>query len=174
MNKETELRNLALTLVEEFYENQGQGILNSLNKRTYGNLSSDKDKVLESIRESLSEFQDENGNEMTEEDKDTVLSFVNKEIWGYGLIDELIHDKTISDIKIHDAKHIRIKREGKRESCEISFPSEEAYERFVTRLLERNKVNLGTANAIQTFTDADQEDFILRLAVISGLLIVWL
>ena len=86
MNKETELRNLALTLVEEFYENQGQGILNSLNKRTYGNLSSDKDKVLESIRESLSEFQDENGNEMTEEDKDTVLSFVNKEIWGYGLI----------------------------------------------------------------------------------------
>lgn len=172
MNRETELRTLALTLVEEFYENQGQGVLNNLNKRTYGNLSSDKDKVLQSIRESLSDFQDENGNEMTEEDKDLVLSFVNKEIWGYGLIDELIHDKTISDIKIHDANHIRIKREGKRESSAITFPSEESYERFVTRLLERNKVNLGTANAIQTFTDADQDDFILRLAVISGLLIV--
>lgn len=89
MNRETELRTLALTLVEEFYENQGQGVLNNLNKRTYGNLSSDKDKVLQSIRESLSDFQDENGNEMTEEDKDMVLSFVNKEIWGYGLIDEL-------------------------------------------------------------------------------------
>ena len=38
--------------------------------------------------------------------------------------------------------------------------------------LKENKVNLGTANAIQTFTDADQEDFILRLAVIGGLLIV--
>ena len=172
MNRETELRTLALTLVEEFYENQGQGVLNNLNKRTYGNLSSDKDKVLQSIRESLSDFQDENGNEMTEEDKDMVLSFVNKEIWGYGLIDELIHDKSISDIKIHDANHIRIKREGKRESSTITFPSEESYERFVTRLLERNKVNLGTANAIQTFTDADQDDFILRLAVISGLLIV--
>ena len=172
MNRETELRTLALTLVEEFYENQGQGVLNNLNKRTYGNLSSDKDKVLQSIRESLSDFQDENGNEMTEEDKDLVLSFVNKEILGYGLIDELIHDKTISDIKIHDANHIRIKREGKRESSAITFPSEESYERFVTRLLERNKVNLGTANAIQTFTDADQDDFILRLAVISGLLIV--
>ena len=70
MNRETELRTLALTLVEEFYENQGQGVLNNLNKRTYGNLSSDKDKVLQSIRESLSDFQDENGNEMTEEDKD--------------------------------------------------------------------------------------------------------
>jgi pilus assembly protein CpaF len=127
---------------------------------------------LQSIRESLSDFQDENGNEMTEEDKDLVLSFVNKEIWGYGLIDELIHDKTISDIKIHDANRIRIKREGKRESSTITFPSEESYERFVTRLLERNKVNLGTANAIQTFTDAEQDGFILRLAVISGLLIV--
>ena len=157
MNRETELRSLALSLVDEFYESQGQGVLNNLNKRTYGNLSSDKDKVLESIRESLSDFQDEEGNEMTEEEKTEVISFVNTEIWGYGLIDELIHDKTISDIKIHDENHIRIKREGKRESTDIHFPSKAAYESFVTRLLERNKVNLGTANAIQTFTDADQE-----------------
>ncbi|MBR9945691.1 CpaF family protein [Clostridiaceae bacterium Marseille-Q4145] len=172
MSRETELRNLALSLVDEFYENQGQGILNSLNKRTYGNLSSDREAVLTSIGESLSEYQDEDGNEMTAEEKAAALSFVKKEIWGYGLIDDLIHDKTISDIKIHDAGHIRIKREGRRETSNLDFPSEAAYQSFVTRLLERNKVNLGTANAIQTFTDAEQEDFILRLAVISGLLIV--
>ena len=172
MSRETELRNLALSLVDEFYENQGQGILNNLNKRTYGNLSSDREAVLASIEESLSEYQDEEGNEMTAEEKAAALSFVKKEIWGYGLIDDLIHDKTISDIKIHDAGHIRIKREGRRETSNLAFPSEAAYQSFVTRLLERNKVNLGTANAIQTFTDAEQEDFILRLAVISGLLIV--
>lgn len=172
MSRETELRNLALSLVDEFYENQGQGILNNLNKRTYGNLSSDREAVLASIGESLSDYQDEDGNEMTAEEKVAALSFVKKEIWGYGLIDDLIHDKTISDIKIHDAGHIRIKREGRRETSNLAFPSEAAYQSFVTRLLERNKVNLGTANAIQTFTDAEQEDFILRLAVISGLLIV--
>ena len=172
MSRETELRNLALSLVDEFYENQGQGILNNLNKRTYGNLSSDREAVLASIEESLSEYQDEEGNEMTAEERAAALSFVKKEIWGYGLIDDLIHDKTISDIKIHDAGHIRIKREGRRETSNLAFPSEAAYQSFVTRLLERNKVNLGTANAIQTFTDAEQEDFILRLAVISGLLIV--
>lgn len=172
MSRETELRNLALSLVDEFYENQGQGILNNLNKRTYGNLSSDREAVLTSIGESLSEYHDEDGNEMTAEEKAAALSFVKKEIWGYGLIDDLIHDKTISDIKIHDAGHIRIKREGRRETSNLAFPSEAAYQSFVTRLLERNKVNLGTANAIQTFTDAEQEDFILRLAVISGLLIV--
>ena len=172
MSRETELRNLALSLVDEFYENQGQGILNNLNKRTYGNLSSDREAVLTSIGESLSEYQDEDGNEMTAEEKAAALSFVKKEIWGYGLIDDLIHDKTISDIKIRDAGHIRIKREGRRETSNLAFPSEATYQSFVTRLLERNKVNLGTANAIQTFTDAEQEDFILRLAVISGLLIV--
>lgn len=172
MSRETELRNLALSLVDEFYENQGQGILNNLNKRTYGNLSSDREAVLTSIGESLSEYQDEDGNEMTAEERAAALSFVKKEIWGYGLIDDLIHDKTISDIKIHDAGHIRIKREGRRETSNLAFPSEAAYQSFVTRLLERNKVNLGTANAIQTFTDAEQENFILRLAVISGLLVV--
>lgn len=114
MSKEMELRSLALTLVDEFYENQGQGVLNNLNKRTYGNLSSDKEAVLSGIRDSLLDYQDENGNEMTMEDKEAVISIVKKEIWGYGLIDELIHDKTISDIKIHDAGHIRIKGRKKR------------------------------------------------------------
>ncbi len=172
MKREDELRALALSLVDEFYENQGQGVLSNLNRRTYGKLSSGKESVLSGIRESLSDFQDENGNAMSDEDKDMVISIVNKEIWGYGIIDELIHDKSISDIKIHNAGNIRIKREGRRETSDITFPTEAAYESFVTRLLERNKVNLGTANAIQTFTDSDQEDFILRLAVINGMLIV--
>ena len=41
--------------------------------------------------------------------------------------------------------------------------------RFITKILERNKVNLGTANAIQTFTDSDQSDFILRITVLSAI-----
>ena len=172
MNKNEDIRNLALSLVDEFYENQGQGLLSSLNKRSYGELSSDKDSILKKIGDGLSDYTDEDGNPVSEDEKVEILSIVRKEIWGYGIIDDLIHDKTISDIKIFDENHIRIKREGKRESVNIRFPSRKAYESFVTRLLERNKVNLGSANAIQTFTDAEQSDYILRLAVISGLLIV--
>lgn len=172
MSNEKDLKVLAETLVEEFYEKQGAGVLKNLNKRTYGNLVSGREDVLKGIMDSLSEYTDENGEEISKEDKEKVIHLVDKEIWGYGIIDDLIHDKTISDIKIHNAGNIRIKRNGKREDAGITFPSEKAYLGFVTRLLERNKVNLGTANAIQTFTDADQEDFILRLAVIGGLLIV--
>lgn len=172
MSNKKDLQALAENLVEEFYETQGAGVLKNLNKRTYGNLISGREDVLNSIRESLSEYTDEEGQEIGEEEKGEILHLVDREIWGYGIIDDLIHDKSISDIKIHNAENIRIKRNGKREGSDITFPSEGAYKSFVTRLLERNKVNLGTANAIQTFTDADQEDFILRLAVIGGLLIV--
>ncbi len=172
MTKKDELMALANSLVDEFYLTQGAGVLNNLNKRTYGNIKSGRDEILKAIEEELPNYRDEMGNEISDEDKKEVLSLVNKGLWGYGIIDDLIHDKTISDIKIHDAKHIRIKRNGKRYDAGITFQNEEEYQSFVTRLLERNKVNLGTANAIQTFTDADQDDFILRLAVISGLLIV--
>jgi len=50
------------------------------------------------------------------------------------------------------------------------FESDKAYLKFVSKLLERNKINLGTANAIQTFTDTSLDDFILRITVISALL----
>lgn len=172
MSNKKDLQALAETLVEEFYETQGAGVLKNLNKRTYGNLINGREDVLNSMKESLSDYTDEEGKEIGEKEKEEILHLVDREIWGYGIIDDLIHDKSISDIKIHNAENIRIKRNGKREGSDITFPSEGAYKSFVTRLLERNKVNLGTANAIQTFTDADQEDFILRLAVIGGLLIV--
>ena len=172
MSNKKDLQALAENLVEEFYETQGAGVLKNLNKRTYGNLINGREDVLNSIKESLSDYTDEEGHEIGEKEKEEILHLVDREIWGYGIIDDLIHDKSISDIKIHNAENIRIKRNGKREGSDITFPSEGAYKSFVTRLLERNKVNLGTANAIQTFTDADQEDFILRLAVIGGLLIV--
>ena len=172
MSNKKDLQALAENLVEEFYETQGAGVLKNLNKRTYGNLINGREDVLNSMKESLSDYTDEEGKEIGEKEKEEILHLVDREIWGYGIIDDLIHDKSISDIKIHNAENIRIKRNGKREGSDITFPSEGAYKSFVTRLLERNKVNLGTANAIQTFTDADQEDFILRLAVIGGLLIV--
>lgn len=166
------LQRLSYSLVDDFYEHQGERVLSNLNKRTYGNLATGRDAVLSSIRENLLDYDVLGEEALTEADRNEVLSLVKKDLFGYGVIDSLIHDKTISDIKIHAASGIRIKREGKRFGSDTIFPTDRAYETFVTRLLERNKVNLGTANAIQTFTDAAQDDFILRLTVLSGLLIV--
>ena len=161
---------LATKLVDEFYKKQNAGLLANLSKRNYEELSASKEKVKETLRKELSEYVDSDGREMTEEEKDLVLEFVRKEMWGYGIIDDLIHDPDISDIKTYSAKNVRIKKKGKRYEGEVEFEDNKTYNVFVTRLLERNKINLGTANAIQTFTDMNQEGFILRITAISGLL----
>lgn len=73
------------------------------------------------MKESLSDYTDEEGKEIGEKEKEEILHLVDREIWGYGIIDDLIHDKSISDIKIHNAENIRIKRNGKER--EVTLPS---------------------------------------------------
>ena len=50
MSNKKDLQALAETLVEEFYETQGAGVLKNLNKRTYGNLINGREDVLNSIK----------------------------------------------------------------------------------------------------------------------------
>ena len=161
---------LANLLVEEFYKKQSAGLLSNLNKRNVDELSVSREKILREIREQLSEYQSEGGATITEEEKDMVMELIDRELWGYGLIDPFIHEADISDIKIYGAKRVMGKEVGQRIPLPVEFDSEKVYLKFVSKLLERNKINLGTANAIQTFTDTSLDDFILRITVISALL----
>ena len=161
---------LANLLVEEFYKKQSAGLLSNLNKRNVDELSVSREKILREIREQLSEYQSEGGATITEEEKDMVMELIDWELWGYGIIDPFIHEADISDIKIYGAKRVMGKEVGQRIPLPVEFDSEKVYLKFVSKLLERNKINLGTANAIQTFTDTSLDDFILRITVISALL----
>ena len=161
---------LANLLVEEFYKKQSAGLLSNLNKRNVDELSVSREKILREIREQLSEYQSEGGAAITEEEKDMVMELIDRELWGYGIIDPFIHEADISDIKIYGAKRVMGKEVGQRIPLPVEFDSEKVYLKFVSKLLERNKINLGTANAIQTFTDTSLDDFILRITVISALL----
>ena len=161
---------LANLLVEEFYKKQSAGLLSNLNKRNVDELSVSREKILREIREQLSEYQSEGGATITEEEKDMVMELIDRELWGYGIIDPFIHEADISDIKIYGAKRVMGKEVGQRIPLPVEFDSEKVYLKFVSKLLERNKINLGTANAIQTFTDTSLDDFILRITVISALL----
>lgn len=161
---------LANLLVEEFYKKQSAGLLSNLNKRNVDELSVSREKILKDIREQLGEYQSEGGAAITEEEKDMVMELIDRELWGYGIIDPFIHEADISDIKIYGAKRVMGKGVGQRIPLPVEFDSEKVYLKFVSKLLERNKINLGTANAIQTFTDTSLDDFILRITVISALL----
>lgn len=170
MEQLNDLEYLAKKLVEDYYKKQNAGLLANLSKKKYEELSVSREKIKEALRLELSDYVDAGGNDITEEQKDMVLELVRRQLWGYGVVDELIHDPDISDIKTYSANQIRAKKKGKRIGTTVRFLDNDDYMVFVTRLLERNKINLGTANAIQTFTDATQEDFILRITAISGLL----
>ena len=164
------IKELANHLVDELYATQNARVLANLSKHKFDEVFVSRESILEQIKKQLSEYVNEDGSELTNEQKEQVLLQVRKEMWGYGIIDELIRDKEISDIKLHGFDSIRVKKKGKRFDSGIIFESREAYTTFVTRLLERNRVNLGTANAIQTFTDSTQDGFVLRITAVSGLL----
>lgn len=169
-NSNLGIKELALRLVDELYREQNTAVFANLSKRNFEELFLSRDTLMKRVMQKLEEYENADGTELTEKQKEAVLLQVRKEMWGYGLLDELIHDKDISDIKLHGYDRVLIKKWGKRYKTDISFESHENYTNFVTRILERNKVNLGTANAIQTFTDNSQSDFVLRITAVSGLL----
>ncbi|MBL4932278.1 ATPase, T2SS/T4P/T4SS family [Clostridium paridis] len=91
--------------------------------------------------------------------------FINY-IWGYHILDELINDKDITDIKVLSKDIVRVKKFGKRYTSNVKFSSTEELDRFIRIVAIKNKVNLSYINAIQTFTDKDtNKDFILRLNI---------
>ena len=164
------VKELANHLVDELYTKQNARVYANLSKRNFEELFVSRERLMDHIKKQLSGYVNADRSELTDEQKEEVLLQVRKEMWGYGILDELIHDKEISDIKLHGYNSIRINKKGKRFDSGITFENPDSYINFVTRLLERNRVNLGTANAIQTFTDSTQEDFILRITAVSGLL----
>jgi len=171
MIKEIEIYGeLAKLICEEFQKKQGAALLANLTKKKTDALDVSKEKILSEVRTELMDYVDEDGNPLTEEEKELVVDLVRKDIWGYGVVDGLIHDKDISDIKLYNYNNIQIKRLGKRSGTKEHFADEKDYSRFVTKVLERNKINLGTANSIQTFTDSGQDDFILRITIFSDFL----
>ncbi len=169
MPEEAYLR-LAQELVEEVHADKRVDLIANLEMRSLVELGLSQEMHLGYLRAKLGAYTTEDGRPMSEGQKEHVLAIVRNELWGYGILDDLIRNQDVSDIKLYCAKNIRQKATGRRLPTGVAFESEQAYRSFVTRLLERNRVNLGTANAIQTFTDKSQEDFILRITVISELL----
>ena len=74
-------------------------------------------------------------------------------MWSYDVLDELIDDPTISDIKCISWDIVRIKRQGKRMTSDVKFRSKEHYNRFVEHAAIKNKVSISDQNALQNFVD---------------------
>lgn len=95
-----------------------------------------------------------------------IIEKLSKYMWGYYILEDLINDKTISDIKVLSYDNIRIKRLGERLDSGVAFKDQKDYERFVNLVATKNQINISNINAIQTFTDKiNNEDNILRFNI---------
>ncbi|MFI3238099.1 MAG: ATPase, T2SS/T4P/T4SS family [Lachnospiraceae bacterium] len=85
---------------------------------------------------------------------------------GYHILDSLIMDREISDIKVLSFEHIRVKRLGKREDSEVRFKTVQEFRQFVEFVAAKNQVSISRAHAMQSFTDkSSNADFILRFNI---------
>lgn len=96
----------------------------------------------------------------------SILDEFSKYLWGYYVLEPLICNQNISDIKCISHNQIRIKENGKRKDSNIKFINEKDYKQFVQFVAAKNRTNLSDMNAVQTFTDKDSNpDFILRFTI---------
>lgn len=107
---------------------------------------------------------------LEESDINDIVYLVDKALWGFGIIDDLIMDPDISDIRLISEDKIRVKKMGKRYPTNLRFSSKEDYEKYIEFITNRNDTNMSVVNAAQVFTDKDScATDILRFSLVSKL-----
>ena len=121
MNIKNSYEELAIRLCEGFFKRQSASLLTNVEKKNVDQLDVTRERILDSIKEELADYVNDDGECLTDEEKEIVIELVRRNMWGYGTIDDLIHRKDISDIKLYGPDNIRIKAYGKRTGSEITF-----------------------------------------------------
>lgn len=97
-----------------------------------------------------------------------VLEELEKYLWGYYVLDELVNNPDVSDIRVLGFNYIRYKKSGLRYDYGKHFIDENDYLQFVSLLAVRNKKSLSDLNAVTYFTDTSNDKFILRFNICTG------
>ena len=104
--------------------------------------------------------------QLKEEQIEEMVKMFDAYVFGYHILEPLVNDDMISDIKIIRYDIVRIKKNGKRMTSDIRFEDNGELNRFVEYVAIRNKVNISDINAVQTFTDKHSNPkFILRFNI---------
>lgn len=99
------------------------------------------------------------------EDLDILINEVDEAIFGNYILNELIDDPNISDIKVLAYDNIRVKANGKRMTASVSFIDESDYRRFINTLALRYRANI-YSSAITVRTDTmSNPGYILRINI---------
>ena len=80
-----------------------------------------KKQISEVIHETLNEVLTEQNRHLSQADKQKIIRYVLDEIYGYGPINSLIHDPTITEIMVNGYNSVYVERDGKITKTDITF-----------------------------------------------------
>lgn len=89
---------------------------------------------------------------------DIVIRMVKDELYGYSILNDLLNDDNISDIKIINENNVRIKELGKRKTTDIKFKSKDDVNKYIEKIAIKNKVDTSDSNALPTFMDTESNE----------------
>ena len=117
---------------------------------------------MEYLEQYLNDYYVKN-NEMYPEDVPAMMQKLYRSLFQMYIIQDLIDDPDVTDIKITSYDSIRTRIHGKAYITNISFIDNNDYLRFINALCIKNKILQSIPE--QTFTDQSDENYILRLTL---------
>ena len=102
-------------------------------------------------------------NRLPKEDVPALMNKIDRALFDLYIVQDLIDDPLITDVKITDPKSIRVRVHGKAYLSNVTFIDAEDYIRFINGLAVLNNIDLSVPT--QTFTDEQDENYILRFSL---------
>jgi pilus assembly protein CpaF len=97
--------------------------------------TAERSKVEAEIRVLVSTLIAEAGVPLSLTERDAILGDVIDEVFGFGPLEPLLRDKTISDILVNTHKHVYVERNGKLESVPAAFQDDKHLLRVIDRIV---------------------------------------
>lgn len=105
-------------------------------------------------------------NKLPLEDLPAMMNKLNRALFELYIVQDLINDPDITDIKITNYDSIRVRVHGKAYLSNITFLDLSDYMRFLDNIIIKN--NIDTRIPSQTFTDQHDSDYVLRFSYTSA------
>lgn len=156
--------------IKEIVLNVVKNVVDSANRQKNDAAIRNQPDEKRMIKKAAYNYLKQSGLVQDDEQRQFIMGELEKYLWGYYVLDDLVNDSDISDIRVLQWNYVRYKKTGKRYRSNVHFLDENDYLQFINMLAMRNRKNLSDINAICYFTDTSNEHFILRFNICTQLI----
>src|SRR5689334_1245149 len=104
--------------------------------------TSDRKHVEAEIRTLVGTLITESGMPLSVSERDAILGDVIDEVFGFGPLEPLLRDKTVSDILVNTYKQVFVERAGKLEQVPAAFQDDQHLLRVIDRIVKIGRAHV--------------------------------